>query len=74
MELDFEGSMKRLEEIVELLEKGELTLEESLGLYEEGVRLARALSGYLKQAERRIEMLTLNEDEEPVLTPWEEDG
>jgi exodeoxyribonuclease VII small subunit len=53
----FEAAMRRLEEIVQRLEKGELPLEESLTLYEEGVRLARVCHGRLEEAEGRIELL-----------------
>ena len=53
----FEAALKQLEEIVQKLEKGELTLEESLRLYEDGVRLSRLCHGKLEEAEGRIEML-----------------
>jgi exodeoxyribonuclease VII small subunit len=53
----FEQALKELEEIVLRLEKGELALEESLKLYEEGIRLSRLCHGKLEEAEGRIEML-----------------
>ena len=53
----FEAALQRLETIVQRLEKGELPLEESLVLYEEGVRLARLCHGKLEEAEGRIELL-----------------
>jgi exodeoxyribonuclease VII small subunit len=53
----FEAALKQLEEIVQKLEKGELTLEESLRLYEDGVRLSRLCHGKLEEAEGKIEML-----------------
>ncbi len=53
----FEAALRRLEEIVQRLEKGELPLEESLALYEEGIRLARLCHGKLEEAEGRIELL-----------------
>jgi exodeoxyribonuclease VII small subunit len=53
----FEAALKQLEEIVQKLEKGELTLEESLKLYEDGVRLSRLCHGKLEEAEGKIEML-----------------
>ncbi len=55
---DFEGAIIELESIVKKLEEGELTLEQSLGLYERGVTLSRYCHGRLEQAERRIEILT----------------
>lgn len=53
----FETSLGRLSEIVQRLEKGDLPLEESLALFEEGVRLSRAAQERLDQAERRVEEL-----------------
>lgn len=54
----FEHALKGLEEIVQRLESGDLALEESLKLFEEGVRLTRVCSGRLEEAEKRIEILT----------------
>lgn len=54
---DFEASIRRLGEIVETLEAGELPLEESLKLFEEGVRLARGSQKVLDDAEQRVEQL-----------------
>jgi exodeoxyribonuclease VII small subunit len=56
-ELSFEGALEALEKIVARLEKGELALEESLQLYEEGVRLSRLCHGKLEEAEGKIEIL-----------------
>ena len=53
----FEAALKQLEEIVQRLEKGELSLEESLKLYEEGIQLSRLCHGKLEEAEGKIEML-----------------
>jgi exodeoxyribonuclease VII small subunit len=63
----FEEALEALEKIVERLEKGELTLEESLGLYEEGIRLSRLCHGKLEEAEGKIEMLLKNARGEPAL-------
>jgi exodeoxyribonuclease VII small subunit len=63
----FELALKQLEEIVQRLEKGELTLEESLKLYEEGIRLSRFCHAKLEEAEGKIEMLVKNARGEPVL-------
>jgi exodeoxyribonuclease VII small subunit len=49
--------MTRLEEIVRLLEGGTLTLEESLALFEEGVKLSRRCLAVLNDAERKVERL-----------------
>jgi len=53
----FEAALQKLETIVQRLEKGELTLEESLALYEEGIRLSRLCHAKLEEAEGRIEQL-----------------
>ena len=53
----FEAALKQLEEVVQKLEKGELPLEESLKLYEQGLRLTRLCHGKLEEAEGRIELL-----------------
>jgi exodeoxyribonuclease VII small subunit len=54
---DFEASVQRLAAIVEELERGELPLEASLRLFEEGVLLARSSQAILDQAEKRVEQL-----------------
>jgi exodeoxyribonuclease VII small subunit len=56
-DLKFEDCLARLEQIVGALEAGNLPLEESLKVFEEGIALARHCSRYLDDAERRIEML-----------------
>ena len=56
-ETTFEQALVALERVVERLEKGELPLEESLKLYEEGIRLSRLCHGKLEEAEGKIEML-----------------
>ena len=63
----FEAALKQLEEIVQKLEKGELTLEQSLTLYEEGIRLSRLCHGKLEEAEGKIEMLVKNARGEAAL-------
>jgi exodeoxyribonuclease VII small subunit len=56
-DLKFEDCLARLEQIVSALETGNLPLEESLKVFEEGITLARHCSRYLDDAERRIEVL-----------------
>ena len=58
----FELSMKRLEEIVRKLEGGELTLDESLKAYEEGIALVRACSKKLDEAEKKMRLLNVASD------------
>ena len=60
--LSFEDSMKRLEEIVRHLEAGDLPLEESLALFEEGTALIRSCSAVLDQAEQKVVLLRAGKD------------
>ena len=53
----FEAALQKLDEIVQKLEKGDLPLEQSLVLYEEGVRLSRLCHAKLEEAEGKIELL-----------------
>jgi exodeoxyribonuclease VII small subunit len=55
---DFEAAIAELESVVKKLEEGDLTLEESLVLYERGVQLSRFCHARLEEAERRIEILS----------------
>ena len=56
-DLKFEDCLARLEQIVSRLEAGNLPLEESLTIFEEGIGLARSCARYLEEAEKRIEVL-----------------
>ena len=69
--LDFEQSMKRLETIVEELESGELTLEDSISRYEEGIKLSRRLQQVLDESEKRIERLVEKEGATPTTEAME---
>jgi exodeoxyribonuclease VII small subunit len=69
----FEASLDRLEEIVELLEAGELPLEKSLALFEEGVELSRRCNSRLDEAERRLEVLVRRADGHDAVDPLAED-
>lgn len=55
--LKFEDALKRLEEIVRDLEKGDLMLDDALRMYEEGIRLSRKSLDILDNAEKKIEIL-----------------
>ncbi len=71
-EESFEASSERLSDIVRQLEGGELPLEDALRLFEEGVKVARTAQARLEQAERRVdELLSVNEQGEPVTRPFE---
>ena len=66
-EESFEQAVKGLEKIVQSLEDGELPLEESLSLFEEGIRLTRVCSERLDKAEKRIEILTQDDQGDPLV-------
>lgn len=55
---DFEASLDQLEQLVEKMEHGEMSLEESLAAYERGVGLYRRCQGALEQAEQRVRLLS----------------
>ena len=57
-DIKLEDAMKRLTEIVKSLEQNEVTLDDSLKLFEEGVGLTRSCQSKLSDVERRIEVLT----------------
>jgi exodeoxyribonuclease VII small subunit len=70
-ELSFEEALKELEKIVEKLDKGGLPLNESLDLFEKGVKLARFLREELEKAEKKIEILLKNSKGEVKAQPFE---
>jgi exodeoxyribonuclease VII small subunit len=69
----FEGSLKRLEEIVSQLEGSKLDLEQSLEIFEEGVKLVRFCASRLDQAERRIEILLTDKEGRLRAEPFPEE-
>jgi exodeoxyribonuclease VII small subunit len=64
---NFEASLAALERVVRELERGDLPLEESLKLFEQGVKLSRECQERLNQAERRVEILLRDPEGRPVL-------
>ena len=64
--LPFEKALAQLEEIVTQLEKGSVPLEESIAIYERGEALKRHCESLLRNAEMRIEKITLGADGEPT--------
>ena len=69
---NFEQSMERLGQIVEKLEEGDLPLEQSLELFEEGVRLSRLAQERLDAAQQRIErLLTVDAQGKARTAPFE---
>lgn len=55
--MDFEKKLKRLEDIVEKMEAGELSLDDSMKLFEEGVKLSRECQSQLSHAEQKVKVL-----------------
>jgi exodeoxyribonuclease VII small subunit len=72
-EKKFDIALSRLEEIVQDLEKGELPLEQSLRLFEEGVKLARICMSRLEEAERKVEILLRDKAGNVTKKPFDED-
>ena len=69
----FESALEELEQVVEQLESGELSLEDSLGAFEKGVGLVRLCNQKLNEAEKKIEMLVRDKEgklELKELTEW----
>lgn len=71
---NFESSLEELERIVRELERGDLHLEKSLELFEQGVKLSRACQERLNEAERRIEILTRDNQGRPTIRPFESES
>jgi exodeoxyribonuclease VII small subunit len=71
-EIKFEESLKKLEKIVEDLEKGDLSLDEALKKYQEGIELARLCSQRLENAKKKIDLLVKNKKGEFELRPFDE--
>jgi len=69
-ETSFEDAMKRIESIVEELEKGDLPLEESLKRFEEAVKLARVCNEKLKGAQEKVSKLVKTGEGEFELEPF----
>ena len=69
---DFEQSLAELQTLVERMENGELTLEDSLTTFEQGIRLSRECQSALQQAEQKVQML-LERDGEFSEAPFSTD-
>ena len=71
-EMKFENALEKLEEIVKKLEEGELALDDSLKMFEEGMKLSKLCTTQLDAAERKIEILMKNEAGELEPRPFPE--
>lgn len=70
---DFEKSFQQLEKIVQRLEGEEMPLDESLQLFEEGIRLSRFCHQRLEEVEKKIELILADAKGQPVTEPFEDD-
>ncbi|MGA7521751.1 MAG: exodeoxyribonuclease VII small subunit [Acidobacteriaceae bacterium] len=71
---NFEDSLKKLEEIVAQLERGDVPLEESIKLFEEGTRLSAECRKQLEEAEGKVEMLVKQRDGSMKREPFGKQG
>lgn len=69
----FEDALKRLQQIVEKLEQGNLPLEEAIQAFTEGMQLVHFCTCKLEEAEKKVEMLVKNQQGEWVSSPFEPD-
>jgi len=67
----FEDALKKLEKVVSKLEDGNIPLEESLKLFEEGIRLSRFCNQKLEEAEKKVEILMKNREGGIKTEPFE---
>ena len=70
----FEASLQRLEEIVQRLESGDMPLEESLRVFEEGMKLVAFCSQKLEEAEKKVTLLTRRQEGGVEEVPFDLDG
>ena len=69
--MDFENKLTRLEDIVQKMEKGDLTLEDSLKLFEEGVKLSRECQTQLTKAEAQVKkLISVDESGKAITEPF----
>ena len=69
--MDFEQSLKRLDEIVSQLERGDAPLDESLSLFEEGTALIKSCGKLLDEAEQKVVKLRRGADGAPIEEPFD---
>jgi len=72
-DIKFEHALEKLEEIVALLESGDIPLEKSLAKYEEGLKLANICQKKLEVAKKKVEILTRTKDGKIKLEPFDSD-
>jgi exodeoxyribonuclease VII small subunit len=70
-EVHFEQAFSELEQVVQQLERGDLSLQQSLALFERGMALAKLCERRLDQAEQVVSQLTITDSQAPVLSAFE---
>ena len=70
---EFEKAFQQLEKIVQQLESENLSLDESLQLFEEGIRLSRFCNQKLEEVEKKIELILADAKGQPKIEPFEEE-
>ena len=70
---EFEKAFQHLEKIVQRLESEELPLDESLQLFEEGIKLSRFCHQRLEEVEKKIELILADAKGQPVIEPFEDE-
>jgi exodeoxyribonuclease VII small subunit len=73
-EIKFEEALKKLEKIVEELEQGDLSLDEALKKYQDGIELSRLCSARLENAKKKIDVLAKNKKGDFELKPLDQDS
>ena len=73
-EIKFEDAFGKLENIVKKLEEGNLSLEESMKLFEEGINLSKVCALRLEDAEKKVEILIKGENGSNLIKPFDEFG
>ena len=69
--MSFEASMQRLEQIVRTMERGDVALEDSLKLFQEGTELVRRCGKLLDEAKLQVKKISVDEDGKPVEEPFD---
>ena len=70
--MSFEKKLSRIEEIVQKMEDGQISLDESLKLFEEGVSLSRQCNKELDEAEQRVKkLIDVDEKGKPIVEPFD---
>lgn len=73
-QLSFEAAMQRLEQIVRAMEKGDVALEQSLELFQEGTELVRSCNALLENAQMQVRKIMTAADGSPVEVPFDDES